>query len=355
MAKIIWYVTNHGLGHATRTMAIARELFKKKSDLKITFVTSGIAKEFTKNSLRKFEDRISFKESYCDIGLKLKSFDEPDIDEMKKELENYIENSKYAIESEAKDLKVHELLISDVVPHAFEIAKKMNIPSVLLSNFTWYEIYRGILPNISEVEILNEMYSKATYTIQLAGYAEKNYGKIFKRGLYSRIPDVFEANRIRENILYMKYEKIIYMGLGMSTQIENALKETIGKNIQYAFIVPSTFPKKHSNMFVIPKNYMESQNYVSAADICVIKSGWSTVSECIIMNKPTIIVKRKNIPEDVNTQGFLEKNYKVKAIPIEDLKNVDLEMIERPYKKESNDERIITVLIELMEAQNESH
>ena len=134
--KVLWYVTNHGLGHAARTIAITRELLKEQSKLKITFVSSGIAKNFLKRSLSEFKDRISFYDSSCDIGLKLKSFDVPDVEKMKEMLEKYLKDSANAIEVESRIFDNHNLVISDALSHAHSVAKKLGIPSVLLSNFT---------------------------------------------------------------------------------------------------------------------------------------------------------------------------------------------------------------------------
>ena len=48
MKKIIYYVTDHGLGHATRSVALIREL--QKYNLEI-IVRNSNAKHFLKNSL----------------------------------------------------------------------------------------------------------------------------------------------------------------------------------------------------------------------------------------------------------------------------------------------------------------
>ena len=348
MAKIAYYVTNHGLGHATRTIAVVRELFKESEELLITFITSGRTRNFLKESLSHYKNRTSFYESSLDVGLKLKSFDEPNINEMKKELLHYINNVEWTIKRESEDLKDHDLIISDVVPHAFEVAEKLNIPSVLLSNFTWYEMYKGILKKEQNVESLDEMYSKATYSIQLASYSEKNYGKFVKRRWIARKPNEIDSKMIRNNISSQRYQKIVYLGIGMSVSMENDLDEMIKANQEYAFVVPSGFQRKYPNVFVIPKNYLESQNYVYASDICVIKSGWSTVSECITMGKPTIVIERKNIPEDVNTQKFLKKKYGIKSVPFKDLESLDFKEIKKPSKTETNDERIVSDLLKVI-------
>ncbi len=348
MAKIAYYVTNHGLGHATRTIAVVRELLKESEELRITFITSGRTKEFLKESLSHYKNRTSFYESSLDIGLRLNNFDEPNLNEMKKELLNYINNVEWTIKKESKDLKSHDLIISDVVPHAFEVANKLEIPSILLSNFTWYEMYKGILKNEPTVEKLDEMYSKAKYSIQLAGYSGKNYGKFVKRGWIARKPSEIDSKMIRKNISSKGYQKVVYLGIGMSVSMENDLDEMIKANQKYAFVVPSSFPEKYPNVFVIPKNYLESQNYVYASDICVIKSGWSTVSECITMGKPTVVIERKNIPEDVNTQKFLKEEYGIKSVQFEDLKSLDFKGIKKPSRTETNDKRIVSDLLKVI-------
>jgi len=110
----------------------------------------------------------------------------------------------------------------------------------------------------------------------------------------------------------------------MSTEFEKFVEEFITSNEKYAFIVPNHFPKRYTNVFNIPHDYLESQNYAYAADICVIKSGWSTVSECLTMNEAMILIERKNIPGDVNTKKFLNMEYGVKSVKMKELRNVSL-------------------------------
>lgn len=39
-----------------------------------------------------------------------------------------------------------DCIISDISPIAFEIADQLEVPSIGISNFTWYTAYKNIVP-----------------------------------------------------------------------------------------------------------------------------------------------------------------------------------------------------------------
>ncbi len=72
---------------------------------------------------------------------------ELDVPTLEERVKQYIESWEQRIEREEQFL-THEqpdLIVSDIVPWVFHAAKQANITSVLISNFTWVDIYEEYL------------------------------------------------------------------------------------------------------------------------------------------------------------------------------------------------------------------
>ena len=52
-----------------------------------------------------------------------------------------------------------DCIISDISPIAFEIADQLEVPSIGISNFTWYTAYKNIVPD-SSLQVFKNMYKK---------------------------------------------------------------------------------------------------------------------------------------------------------------------------------------------------
>ena len=98
--------------------------------------------------MRQETSRLSVMKQSMSVGLVLKPMSfELDISALEERVKQSIESWKHRIEREVSFL-VHEqldLIVSDIVPWVFHVAKQTNIKSVLISNFTWVDIYEEYL------------------------------------------------------------------------------------------------------------------------------------------------------------------------------------------------------------------
>ena len=138
MKLVIFYISDHGFGHAARNIPIIKELLATDKTLKI-IVKTGIAQgEFIESNFLE-ESRLSVIKESMDVGLVLKPMSfELDVPILEERIKQYIESWKQRIEREVRFLthKQPDLIVSDIVPWVFQAAKQINIKSVLISNFT---------------------------------------------------------------------------------------------------------------------------------------------------------------------------------------------------------------------------
>ncbi|WP_051157501.1 hypothetical protein [Anoxybacillus ayderensis] len=317
MKTIAYYISDYGFGHAARSVALIRQLLKMEEDVRV-IICHSFALDFLRESL-KGENRVTFRTIETDIGYVLKKDSiEPDIEELNVEYKKYVQKWNFLIEQERAFLETNnvDFVISDICAFPFEAAYMLGIPSIGISNFTWYTAYQGLVAD-SLFEPLKEAYEKMTYFFSLAGSKEPDWGmKETKQfGFFARNVDGNEVNRIRELVNPTGEKFVVFFGLGMKIDIGQLERLPIWDSPNCAFIVSSNVQVQRPNVFSIPKDYIESQHYIAAADLVISKPGWGIVSEAVCSGKPLYIIERQQMKEDEHTISLLkEKRYMCRTI-----------------------------------------
>ncbi|MBZ5749051.1 glycosyltransferase [Metabacillus rhizolycopersici] len=321
MKNIIYYISEYGYGHAARSIAIIRNILEQDSEIHIQ-VVHNYALEFLKESLRK--NNVSFYNLATDIGYCLKDGSiEPDSSRQIHEVENYLLQMEDLLYSEINRLSSNniDLIISDISPIAFNVADRLDVPSVGISNFTWYTAYQDLVP--SEILVpIKESYEKMDYYFALAGSTNEEWGRMetVHFGFHSRRIDFVEVNRIRSTI--RKDKQLVFIGFGMKMELTDLQNLSLWNSPDIHFIVSSNLNINHSNVSRIPHEYMETQNYMAACDLVITKAGWGTVGEAVVGKTPLLIIDRQLMREDKNTIAYLKKHKLCQIINWEELNNL---------------------------------
>lgn len=321
MKTIAYYISDYGFGHAARSVAVIRHLLAMEEDVRI-IICHSFALRFLQESF-KGENRVTFRTIATDIGYVLqKDSIEPDIKKLNVEYKKYLQKWNFLIEQERDFLQTNrvDLVISDISAFPFEAAYTLGIPSLGISNFTWHTAYQGLIAD-SLLEPLKEAYEKMTYFFSLAGSKEPNWGMkgIEQFGFFARNVDSNEVNRIRKLVNPIGDKLVVFFGLGMKIDIEQLERLPIWGSPNCMFIVSSNVQVKRPNVLPIPKDYLESQHYIAAADLVISKPGWGIVSEAVCNRKPLLILERQTMKEDQNTISFLKTNHLCKTITWDEL------------------------------------
>ena len=194
----------------------------------------------------------------------------------------------------------------------------MRIKSILISNFTWVEIYKDYLPEELWDAYL-ECYEAATrvFIYDLHHPDMETYNPNFELlSLVCRSYDYEEIERIKA-----EHEKPIVM---ISTSVlVNLDREIEVGHLPYDFIVTPGVKIKGDNVTYLPTGVKNTQNYVAASSYVISKAGWSTVSEILLSNTKAALLSRLNVAEDRNTIGILKERNQCIEIREEDLGDVE--------------------------------
>lgn len=123
----------------------------------------------------------------------------------------------------------------------------------------------------------------------------KNYIENYEEvSLCSREFDLEKADKIKKNFK----RPIVYISVGRSVDLQ---KEIDVSNLEYDFIVTDGVKLKGHNVYYLPKETPNTQDYLMASDFVITKAGWGTVSEALLAKKKIALLTRDNVAEDRNT------------------------------------------------------
>lgn len=295
MKKLIYYITDHGKGHATRSVAIIRKL--QSYGIHIIVRNSNVV-DFLNKSL----PGIEIKKGVTDIGPVLNSNGiSINHDESIKKISNWINNIYKISAQEVEFLKNEnpDLIISDVSPMPLIAANSINIPSVVLSNFSWYDVLTFLPENIRLK--LKEFYELADICLQLPlGTPMDHFKKKYKINLIARNPTK-NLDEVRKLYGINKLSPCVLFALGGS---KNKISFSYDNNIQ---IISLNTKFENSITTHDLSNTTEGQNLVSIADLVICKCGYGLISECLSNGIPFLYLADDSHPEQMAISDELIK------------------------------------------------
>lgn len=275
MKKILYYVTDHGLGHATRSVAIIRKLLEEQ--IEVTVRSSNL------NYFNKSLPDTNIISGITDVG--------PVIEEntisinKNKTLEKMGKwiDSIHEISKNEQDIisKINpNLILSDISAMPFIAAHKAQIDSIGISNFSWIDVLRGF-PN-NQIQLLEEAYDLSTMAIQLPfGLPMKPFKNKKQVGLVCKTPTNSRI-QLRKKLGLKDSEICVFINLGKYFSI----RPKVSKNIK----IISTGAKIYSNNVMYINPWIEGQDLIFASDLVISKCGYGIISECLTNGIPFLYI-----------------------------------------------------------------
>jgi L-arabinokinase len=191
-------------------------------------------------------------------------------------------------------------ILGDITPFAFDIGAKAGIPSIALSNFTWYDIYREYVsvyndfsPYLEEILL---QYNKADLFLAMFPSNPIDYVKnrmdvslIGRKGNSIR-------DRIAERYSFSPKKKIglIYIGC---YGLNNISWERLRSQSDWEFLSLYDIENRPSNFHIIDKRCFKYQDLTASADVVISKPGYGVVSECFLNGIPLLYIPRMDFAE----------------------------------------------------------
>jgi len=248
----------------------------------------------------------------------------------KKTLESFLEfhNNREMLWEQERDWMVAncvDVVVSDIVPCAFQAAKMANIPSICLSNFTWDFIYKsfdemssGNASNSYQemVKDLESDYAAASLYLRLPGACPCGPNL---EPLAIDIPIISRKCRnssaeVRKSLGISSSSKVCLVMLGgHQLGIENFdITQTRLPDGWVCLLTPSTLLDANCNLsdskFKVISNLAYMPDVINCVNVVVGKVGFGTVGECLSCKTPLVYVTRENFAEEKYLRNLLHES-----------------------------------------------
>lgn len=309
MKKIIYYITDHGRGHATRSIAIIRELKKLNVDI---IIRNSNSFQLLKKSLPKTQ----IIDGITDVGLSITD-DGISIDENKsiQSITKWIDGVDKISSKECPLIQKFnpDLIISDISVMPLLAGKKTDTSSITISNFSWYDVLKFLPKNT--LEKIRQLYDYSDLHIQLPLSTPLKHFKNKKSvGLISRKP-IMNSFDLKKKLGIKENDFSILLALGNL----NELKFSSDNNFKFLSINTKI---KNTNNSINVTDWIEGQDLVSMADLVICKCGYGFVSECLINSTPFYYVASDNHLEQVAISNSLKKLGLKNRISFDEINNI---------------------------------
>lgn len=319
------FITSHGFGHGTRACAVLNEVIRLTGcELQ---VFSTLPNWFYSQNI--FSQELKIHQVKTDIGLVQKSPFVHDLAKTIHELKNFLDFDckDYNIIRKIVQGGSFDLIISDISPLGIKLADELNIPSVLIENFTWDWIYAKYClshPPFNEIiRKLQHIYETANLHIQAIPYSGEKSSTI-------KVPPIsrsihHDPHEIRNRLNICKSSKIVLLTTGGITKSLTLINK-LTNYTDCTFIISNNQDKISRDQNIISMPLNSNYHYpdlVNASNLVVGKVGYGTLAECWSTHTPLLGCYRKDFRESKPLKIFADKNLSHKEISIDDFEKMN--------------------------------
>jgi hypothetical protein len=305
---IAYFITPHGYGHAARAAAIMAAI--QKLDPMIRFeIFTKVPEWFFQESL---PGSYAFHRVLTDIGLVQESPLKEDLPATIRSLDQFYPPDNALVASLARELidKHCRLVVCDIAPLGILVAKKANMPSVLVENFTWDWIYEDFLTDFPDftkhIQYLKELFNAANYHIQTEPVCLPVKSADLTTPPVSREPKSTSV-QVRKKLGIPPAAKVVLITMG-GFKDDFQFLDKLEAIKEYIFVIPgASFTLKiPENIIALPhhSNFYHP-DLIQASDAVIGKTGYSTVAEVYRKGIPFGYVSRRNFRESKTMEDFI--------------------------------------------------
>lgn len=306
---VAFYVTGHGFGHATRCCAVMAAL--RARDPKIRLIVRSPVPAW----LLRLNIPGPFAHQAVRIDVGVVQGDVLTVDPLAT-LEAFAglwSRHEDLVREEADRLRRAGagLVVGDIPPLAFLIARAAGIPGVALTNFSWDWIYAPYVRRHPEYawvpDAIREGYARADLLLRLPLHGDlsifreiRDIPLVARRA--TRTPEA-----VRSALGLPRDRRIVLLsfgGLGLSEIAWGA----VARLDRFTFVTTDPPPGPAANLVVVrPARWrdLRYEDLVAASDAVITKPGYGIVADCIASRTPLLYTSRGEFPEyEVLVEGL---------------------------------------------------
>jgi len=307
---VVFYISGHGFGHASRSIEVIRALAGRQPRLRILAKTTAPKWLFDLANI----PGLSYDAFETDVGMTQTDSLTMDIADTARRAAAFYRDFERRAEEEAAFLRSVNaaLVLGDIPPLAHAAAARAGIPSIAVGNFTWDWIYEGYAtferdaPGI--IQTIRGGYRHATRALRLpmhGGFATfadvVDIPMIARRSTRSRD----DTRRVMNVPGDRPFVLASFGGYGLAIPFDE-----IARREHLTVLAPGA---------ALPPPLVY-QDLVAAADVVITKPGYGIVSECVANGAPLLYTSRGEFVEYDVFVAEMPRVLRCRFMPQDDLR-----------------------------------
>jgi Glycosyl transferase family 1 len=329
MKPIIFYISGHGFGHSSRMGVVINELIQREPERRIIVKTSAPEWFFREQINGKF----SFHHLECDIGVIQSDSLNLNPQASLKAYADFLADREKVISNEIKFVREvdPQIIVGDIPPLAFKVAKAAGVPSLAIGNFCWDWIYEPYVESYPEyryiISTIRDDYGKADLLLRLPFSGDMDAFPLIRDIPLIARRSHHAPDEVRDLLGLPKEIPMIILSFGGFWLGEDYYRK-LSKiddciwlaSERVAFNLPSIRNVDRGELHRLKLGYPD---LVNAADVVVTKPGYGILSECIANRTKMLYTSRGEFREYPILVEGVEKHLPSAFISQEKLKTGD--------------------------------
>ncbi len=292
---IVFYISGHGLGHASRDVEVIRAILARQPDARIVVRTGAQPWFFATNVPGVELDP-------CEVDTGVVQIDSLRLDEERtaREALRFYADFDSRVEDEARILRRlgADLVVGDIPPLAFAAADCAGVAPVAVGNFTWDWIYKAYpafahsAPDV--IPMIRRAYAHATRALRLPLHAGfEPMAECVRDVPFVARRSLRERGEIRQALGCPDGRPVVLLSFGA-----------------YGVDLPIEAVSRSNRLTVLsavrePPPGFRYPDLVAASDVVISKPGYGIISECIANRAALLYTSRGHFAEyDVLVSGM---------------------------------------------------
>lgn len=299
------YLSDEGFGHIVRQRAIVEVLREKMPPLQLTLQTQAHIE-----AAGNYIPGANLIKRFNNIQWDKQPNGSPDLAKISQRYENYIDQSTRFVESECADFS-YDAILSDFVYEAFPIGRRMGVKTFGVAHFTWDWFFSKLYPPPVHTDVIRHFMSMADQATRLyfPPFTPEEIIHHYK-GKAMEVPLILHSKIDHKEVDEEGKFKVLIMDSGagvLSESIKKALRSVASLN-EFLFFVSSKFESDQANVRHIPHDAL-MVDYVANMDLVIGRAGFNTISECIGLRTPMLLIGEAMNPEMNENILLLKKQH----------------------------------------------
>jgi hypothetical protein len=293
-ARLVFYITGHGFGHASRSIEVINTLRTLEPALDIHVRTSAPRWLFDLTLNRSF----TYEHCDCDPGMvqidSLRLDEEASVSRAVRFMTSF--DDRVAREAARLDELKPDLVVADIPPLGIAAGARAGVPAIALGNFTWDWIYSAYAGTAGIADAVATAYSQATLALRLPMW-----------GGFGAFSTTIDLPFVARHSMRAVEETRAHLGLAHDARV--VLLSFGGHGLEGLNLAQ---PLEGYDVISAPDEtrlYADGFRYedlIRAADVVVTKPGYGIIADCLANDTAILYTDRGH---------FIEYDVLVAAMP----------------------------------------